>query len=137
MNVGLTRKEITGLLCCAFEGGSNYWYQIEAVEWPDGRPKSTYAEGGSSQSPDPDGYHHWSALVPLDGGAIMIGAPGARGQGVPEAPHRLDGAALARGSALLAERFPQHWADARSQDEDADTGDVFLQLCLFGELVFG
>ena len=128
-NVELTRREIKGLLCSAFEGGSNYWYQIESVEWPPGRPEESYAEGGS----DDDHYWHWSQLVPLDGGALVIVA----GEDGDETPYRLDAAAIARGSAALAAQFPHHWADARTGNGDADTGDAFLQLCLFGELVFG
>ena len=32
---------------------------------------------------------------------------------------------------------PHHYADAVTESGDAVTGDVFLQLCLFGKVIFG
>jgi hypothetical protein len=51
----------------------------------------------------------------------------------------LDRAAIERGKELLAtdERYSHHYADVLNENDDADTGDVFLQLCLFGEVVYG
>lgn len=128
-SVELSREEIKGLLCCAFEGGTSYWCAVDGAEWPDGRPEATYADGGSSQGED---YWHWSQLLPIDGGAVKVVL-----LGDADKTYRLDGAAIARGSALLAERHPQHFADAINGNADATTGDAFIQLCLFGELIFG
>jgi hypothetical protein len=32
---------------------------------------------------------------------------------------------------------PRHFADVLNENDDAGTGDVFLQCCLFGEIIFG
>ena len=37
----------------------------------------------------------------------------------------------------MAETHPRHFADFLAGNEDATTGDVLLQLAVFGELVFG
>ena len=42
---------------------------------------------------------------------------------------------IAAGLALLADTV--HWVDFMDENEDGTTGDVFLQLCLFGDVVFG
>ena len=49
----------------------------------------------------------------------------------------LDRAALERGLALMSTEQPGHFADFVSGNEDAETGDVLLQLALLGEVVFG
>jgi hypothetical protein len=37
----------------------------------------------------------------------------------------------------MADKYPRHIADILSENDDATTGDVFLQLCLFGDVVYG
>jgi hypothetical protein len=37
----------------------------------------------------------------------------------------------------MVEKYPRHYADFKDGDEDASTGDVFLQCCIFGEVVYG
>jgi hypothetical protein len=50
---------------------------------------------------------------------------------------KLDEEAIKRGLQGLAEEHPEHLADFLREEEDAITGDVFVQLCVFGELVYG
>ena len=38
---------------------------------------------------------------------------------------------------LLFVETPRHLADFMSESDDASTGDVFLQLCIFGSVVYG
>jgi hypothetical protein len=51
----------------------------------------------------------------------------------------LNKAAIIRGKELMATdpQYSSHYADVLRENDDADTGDVFLQLCLFGEVVYG
>jgi hypothetical protein len=44
---------------------------------------------------------------------------------------------IKKGLEVFASKYPRHFADFVSENDDASTGDVFLQCCLFGELVFG
>lgn len=140
--VTLRAERIAALLCCAFEGGSNYWYRNATAVLPSGefRPAPTepargwrmsdFAEGGRGQVFD--SYWHWTQVLPFVGdGAVEISTDD------DPTPFRLDRGALERGLKLMAEKHPRHWADVVGDNADAETGDVFLQLCLFGEVVYG
>lgn len=116
-------EKIRGLLCCAFEGGSNYWYHDLDYQLP---------EGARLPDPDDPDYWHWSQIVPLLPGGHLTMLDG------EDETQRLDRDALERGIKVLFEKYPRHFADAmRDHTMDAITGDVFLQCCLFGEVVYG
>ncbi len=133
VTIGIDR--VRNLLCCAFEGGSNYWYVIVDRRYPPGFDAADYREGGKAQPPDD--YWHWSQILPLqDGGSLVIGTKdddeidGSK-------QWTLDAQAIARGLVTMAEKYPRHYGSVLADNEDAETGDVFLQCCLFGKLVFG
>lgn len=112
----ITDKRVSDLLCCAFEGGSNYWYGINGYEG------------------DTEGVEFKHLQMPFrDGGAVIVNVP----EDTDNKTYRLDRAACHRGLELMAARHPKHFADFLSENDDANTGDVFLQLALFGEVVYG
>ena len=125
--------QVRGLLCCAFEGGSNYWYvDVAMASTPEGYTRSDFRTGGKAQTKGD--YWHWSQLLPTMGGSVTLRVEGECGL------HTLDAAAIERGLQLMADAElcdSRHWADFVNENEDACTGDVFLQLCLFGDVVFG
>jgi len=49
----------------------------------------------------------------------------------------LNVAAIQSGLAIMEEKYPIHFANFLNEDDDAETGDVFLQCCLLGEIVYG
>jgi hypothetical protein len=113
------------LLCCAFEGGSNYWYRIDKEVYPEGK------KDGDVKFPHIN-------LPLLKGGALLISTGGDHPN--PKTKKdlwRLDRAALEKGWLLMITDAPGHYADAVDGNFDACTGDVYLQLCLFGEVIFG
>lgn len=116
------KLECAYLLCSAFEGGSNYWYEIVAYQ----APKNPWKFPGDETLFRHIGY-------PLAaGGAVVIADQENEGK-----IYRLTPKAVARGWELLKNDQPRHYADVLSEDADATTGDVFLQLCLFGEVIYG
>ena len=126
----ITDEQLRSLLTNAFEGGSNYWYRDAEPVFAEGVTKDDVKEGGKLQPPE--GYYHWIELLPtIPGCAVKVRVQEQRGY------HLLDRAALERGAQVMAEKYPKHFADWMSENDDADTGDVFLQCCLFGDLVFG
>jgi hypothetical protein len=140
--VPITEDQIKCLLCDAFEGGSNYWCQIVGYKFPDGIVYKDFREGGrfgpktsSDQTVwvDPAlAYWHPHQLIPLhEGCALLI-----KDQDEDKDAHRLDPIALRRGLRIMAEKYPQHFANVVNDNDDAETGDVFLQCCLFGEIVY-
>ena len=44
---------------------------------------------------------------------------------------------IKKGLRLMKEQYPRHWADLVEEEDDAITGDVFLQLAVFGEVIYG
>ena len=44
---------------------------------------------------------------------------------------------IKKGLTVMAKKEPKHFADFVSEDYDAVTGDVFLQCCLFGKVLYG
>lgn len=42
-----------------------------------------------------------------------------------------------KGLRLMKKLYPSHYADLMEENDDAITGDVWLQLAIFGELVYG
>lgn len=130
-------ESISSCLCSAFEGGSNYWYMIESQKKPKNFDNSTDFEKR---------FPHISYPV-NSGGELMISCEklgdeaaaehrGPGGKGFKK--FRLNLESIAKGLALMAENHPRHFAQLSDEDGgDAETGDVLLQLCLFGEVVYG
>ena len=53
------------------------------------------------------------------------------------ARHEITLADVKRGLDLMKEKYPRHWADLVEENDDLITGDVWLQLTVFGELIYG
>lgn len=114
-------ERISDLLCAAFEGGSNHWIKsvvrIQPTAW------------AYSSDPAPDD-EHWLQDYPLNpGGALLVRADGTA--------YRLDTQAVKKGFSVMSEKYQEHWKTFLAENDDAITGDVFMQCCLFGEIVYG
>ena len=44
---------------------------------------------------------------------------------------------MEKGLQIMSEKYPQHFSDFIRENEDAITGDVFLQCALLGDIVYG
>ncbi len=105
-------ERVNDLLCSAFEGGSNYWI-------------------ASARRERFEGYLQDVAFN-YDG-AVFV-----KLQDEPEKGEmRLGREEIQRGLELFATKTPRHFGNWLDECDDASTGDVFLQLCLFGEVVYG
>lgn len=110
-----TESKVFCLLTSAFEGGSNYWIQDVDVE---GVPAEAW---------------RFIQDVPLiEDGVLWVSVSEEDGK-----RYRLDWEAIVRGLIAMSKLEPRHFFDAANDDGDAITGDVFLQCCLFGEVVYG
>lgn len=117
VGVSVAAQTIEDELCSALEGGSNYWYEIVAT----------------TPSLDRSQYLH---EVPVRGGSLTFATLEHDEIGGAKT-WVLDRAAIERGLVVIATKYPKHFADMLTENGDATTGDVLLQCCLFGELVFG
>jgi hypothetical protein len=136
-----TTKIVRGLLTSALEGGSNYWYRsLTAKDIPAGTVFDDYRQGGKCQPQNENGgedYHHWAELLPtVEGGSVTVEVD-ENEDGNPK-EHVIDLPTLQRGLDVMKEKYVKRWAEAVDPNDggDADTGDCFLQCCLFGEVIF-
>jgi hypothetical protein len=128
-------QRISDLLVGAFEGGSNYWYNITGADYPDTltfRTSETFKypadaalnPGGwltieTLENDEIDGATQWKLDLDACKRALLMMASGKwKGSESCQKPLRF-------------------WADFMSENDDAETADVFLQLACFGEIVFG
>lgn len=54
-----------------------------------------------------------------------------------EARHPITLDDVKKGLELMRDKYPHHYADLVEENDDAITGDVFIQLATFGELIYG
>jgi hypothetical protein len=145
----IPESRIRDLLTCALEGGSNYWYEIVGYILPDGICYQDFREGGKFTTED---YYHPTELIPfLPGCALQFRNPFLPGGALQFRNEVLAGKlylidsqkillnleTIQRGLESLAKKYPKAWANFIDENEDAETGDMFLQCCLFGEVIVG
>lgn len=116
-------KRVQDMICGAFEGGSNYWIGRGRVEllrpaYDDLPPDRVVWYGNSKRNVFAEDFNV-SIAVPEDD------------------TYYLNPGAIRSGLQIMATKYPRHYADMISENDDADTADVFLQCCLFGEIVYG
>ena len=139
--VVVPEKRVRDLLTTAIEGGSRHWAMIWRYEFAPGLAYDDFREGGRMQVPDE--YHHPAELIPfVPGCAVIIVDANEVHHSYEQLPPdvaewRLDREALFLGLQVMAEAHPRHMSDFMEENEDAETGDVFLQCCLLGGIVYG
>jgi hypothetical protein len=111
----LDDEMIGNLLCNACEGGSNYWAE---------------SNDNNSDEVGADYFHE----APLKKGGFF-NIKDREDEDAPEV--RIDRKALNRGIEVMATKYPWHLANVLTENDDAETGDVFLQCSAFGEIVYG
>jgi len=130
--INISDEKIRGILCCAFEGGTNYWLRIDGYKLAPGLHFNDFRKGGKQQPKD--NYWHWAELIPLvEGCCLELSDCSGEGDG----KWTLNRAKILAGIQVMATKYPKHFADWMQENDDADTGDVFLQCCIFGEMIYG
>lgn len=124
----ISLERIHDMLVSALEGGSNYWYMIEKKIEPKKWEFDTFKEDKT----------HYLGDYPLNlGGALIV--TNERGlEGDDElVTKRLGMGAIQKGLELMAKKEPKAFADFMQENDDAETADIFLQLCVLGEVIYG
>lgn len=116
----------------------NYWGKIDwkltrepsldlgAMTWMSDEDRAFYER-------NPDVTKH--SFAPFNGGRLTIRN---HGDGAGEnKPHHLDAEALRRGLAVMAQKYPRHFADLIGERDDIWTADVLFQCALLGDVVYG
>jgi hypothetical protein len=113
------------LLCTALEGGVGYWCQITKYNPAEGKTKKDYQ------------YPHLDII--FDGGSITVRDCISEGEGCdPEfEPKDVTLEDLKKGLTIMAEKYDWHFNNFINDNDDAETGDVFFQCAVMGDIVFG
>lgn len=108
VNIEVPDQTIVDLFITACEGGSNYWC---AKVTPTVKVES---------DPYVDMLQGFTATDRETGRVIKV------------SPEQIQ-----MGLARMAEQYPHHFQDMVNDNHDAVTADVLLQMCVFGELIYG
>jgi hypothetical protein len=159
--VEVPRERIADLLCCAMEGGIGYWARAIEYRAPAGGGELPRDIGGSWDKGIFVEHIHYPMCQEDGVGLVLADADFARliedlddvdcelsdeeksarreeyAQDAAFPPTLLDWASLQRGLAVMAEKYPHHFADFIEGAEDAETSDVFVQCAVLGGIVFG
>ena len=116
-DIDIPDERIRDLLCAGLEGGIGYWGTITEYHNPDNiecefkhldLPMSAHGYIRISENEDPD-----------DKGRLL---------------HKQT---IEDGLKAMSERFQNHFDTFMAENEDAETGDVFIQCCLYDDVIFG
>jgi hypothetical protein len=148
--IEVSRERIADLLCCGMEGGIGYWGRITKYVPP---PKDSSLDIGGSWDRVDVGedkrtiYKHIHWPMCEAGGGIVIAdteweyllddSPDEYKKNAAFQPTLLNWERLQEGLQVMAEKYPRAFADFMSEDDDAETGDVFVQCAVLGEIIFG
>lgn len=116
-------SRVQDLIITAFEGGSNYWLG-------QGRVELVHPAYSDLPNDNVVWYGNSKRNVFAEPFIITIDVPG-------DKEYRLVNDSVRRAFRLMARNYPRHFADFLEENEDAITADIFLQLCLFGEVIYG
>ena len=136
VTVNVPYERVADLLCGAFEGGSN-WATILQYVVPEADKLYSLKDAETWKSIAGDGTIYKHIQYPLsEGGAVVI-QDLEEDESVNEAiKYYLTLAEIRSGLAVMANRFPRHFGDFMNENDDATTADVFLQCCVFGDVIY-
>lgn len=101
--------DIMNLLIGAFEGGSGYWATFSPLgDYPPNKLSDLYGKMVVKN-------------IEEDGKPTYL----------------LTKEKIQKGLELFVEKEPRHFSDFQSGNDDAVTADVFLQMCVLGEVIYG
>lgn len=122
--ITITEEQEQNLLCSAIEGGSNYWYLF-------GKEAMSIINKHVTKNTN-------SSFVDSLWAAIKLGLSiPVRDVEHNEVIGEISLASIEKGEKILAEKHTAHLLDIIGENDDATTGDVWFQLCVLGELVYG
>lgn len=129
-------SRLADLLCNALEGGSNYWYTIEKFNKPESF--ELYCTEKLNESDKQEIFKHLDYPVNPGGSIVVSDRKIVENEvGGDITSTLIDKSRLTAGLELMSKLYPRHFANFMNEDDDAETGDVFLQCCVFGKLVYG
>lgn len=125
----LTQEGLSDLLSVATFG--NYWPCIKIK-----RSEHHLAEEYKNECIE----DKWAAVL-INGGTLVVydeyEMDSELYDGEEPTKHYLTLKDVRKGLRLMKKDYPYHYADLVEENDDAETGDVWLQLAVFGEVIYG
>ena len=122
--VKITNHQIASLLCTAFEGGSGYWARAELAYTP------TEAEMNDAET-----YGDWAGYA-----FYMVNHPDFKFTLTDleeDESYTITLDSLKKGLKVMAKKYTRHFDNFINENDDANTGDVFLQCAVFKKVIYG
>ena len=124
------RSELTNWIELADES----WVRKIKPNLPPGTVKEDFSCGGKL---NPEGnFHNALAVIATTEGGSLIITCDETDDGSETKDYVLDDNAIVNGLQVMASFHPRHFKDFVNQDGDVLTDSVFVQCCLFREVVF-
>lgn len=124
IDIDVDFDKIANLLCSAFESGYLNWARIEDYIEPNNVWHWNFLDDFN------DGRVYEYVQYPLsEGGAVILKCDGY------DKTFTLDLASIKSGLAAMAKSC-NRFSDIINDEIDAETGELFINYCLFGEVVF-
>ncbi len=121
----LSNERREDMLCGALEGGSNYWYYL-----PDLSMCKEYQAPGDTTC----GYMIKAIIA---GESIPVHDIESESREYGELLGMINIESIRKGEVLMKEKAFMCWGDLITEQDDAETADVWFQFCVMGEVVFG
>ncbi len=121
IELSVSHQALSDLLCNAIEGGSNYWCQA-------------ITRLGKPQTQTNTPIYLYRHEYPFHEGCALLVIPS---EETPQKECIVDLATITKAIQIMADKHKDHFLNFLNDNADAETGDVFLQLCCFGEVLFG
>jgi hypothetical protein len=123
--IDIPQERIASEICTAMEQGSGYWARVTRESKDD---RDDYLSPHPRALPYFKYFHNgWTEFGEIDESTGRLGPK----------RYMLKLDTIKRGIQTMAEKYPNHYAGFMSESGDCITADVFLQCCLFGEIVYG
>ncbi len=114
----IPNDRVADLLCSAFD--------------PLSRAVSYWAEVSGNKKGESNAPYWWEYPISKGGELFIKDVEADKGE-----TFVLDEIAIQRGLQIMARDHERHMNDFISENDDNDTADVFIQCCLFGEVLYG
>lgn len=124
--VKVSQQRVKDLLSSALEGGSDYWVEGLIYAYPKGKSKKDY----------PDMKYRYLELPFIKDCAVNIVYTTTNDGSGKQVITSLNLKSIESGLRTMASKYYDQFNLFLQEQEDANTGDLFLQCCLFNELQF-
>lgn len=116
-------NDITDLLCCGLEGNIDHWAFYRVGFTPNPEELAEYVSGPYRGLPQYAIQHPDYVIIVVDKETLE--------------EYRVTLGRLKLGLTDMALKYPGHFMNFIQGDSDSETGDVFIQCCVFGDIIYG